>query len=398
MFKGILNAMNSIHILLSLLLVHIVTAQSWHGFGDSLDHSHNKRSPPAPGGDGICYTHIVQENDTCAKLSKHYQITTSNIETWNLGSWDWPGCAKLKQGNFICLSSGALPMPVALPHAVCGPQVPGTRRPAKYSNLASLNPCPSNQCCSKLGQCGTRSDFCDASTSCIFNCGPKSTQNKATTKSTMSKTTAAKANTSKTTTSKTTTSRTTTSKANTSKATTSKTTTTPKATTPFKATTKDVMVTLTSIKLVQAPSKTTTSAASTQTWQMSFYSKDKCEGDYFTVQGHEDQHSARCIVLADDTNTKISDSTTSCRWWSDEGLNWGTCSSGKLKKPKSWFIKSGKCSMFSGKKCEDADWVGETYAPFKGCQSGNTGFMSPAKGKTWGAVQCYEMKSQVVEQ
>lgn len=150
MFKGILNAMNSIHILLSLLLVHIVTAQSWHGFGDSLDHSHNKRSPPAPGGDGICYTHIVQENDTCAKLSKHYQITTSNIETWNLGSWDWPGCAKLKQGNFICLSSGALPMPVALPHAVCGPQVPGTRRPAKYSNLASLNPCPSNQCVSVI--------------------------------------------------------------------------------------------------------------------------------------------------------------------------------------------------------------------------------------------------------
>lgn len=153
------------------------------------------------------------------------------------------------------------------------------------------------------------------------------------------------------------------------------------------------MVTLTSIKLVPPPSKTTTSVAPTQTWQMSVYSKDKCEGDYFTVQGHEDQHAAPCIVLTDDTNTKISDSTTSCRWWSDAGLNWGTCASSKLTKPKSWYIKSGKCAVFSGKKCVDEDWIGETYAPFKGCQSGRTGFMSPGKGKTWGAVQCYEMKS-----
>ncbi|KAF4770863.1 hypothetical protein HAV15_012874 [Penicillium sp. str.  len=146
MFKGILNAMNSVHILLSLFLVHLATAQSGHGFGDSHGHSLNKRSPLAPGADGICYTYIIQEHDTCARLAERYQITTSNIETWNVGSWGWPGCARLKQGDFVCLSSGALPMPVALPNAVCGPQVPGTQRPAKYGDLASLNPCPSNQC------------------------------------------------------------------------------------------------------------------------------------------------------------------------------------------------------------------------------------------------------------
>ncbi|KAJ5517072.1 hypothetical protein N7527_008632 [Penicillium freii] len=297
MFKGILNAMNFIHILLSLLLVHVATAQPGHSFGDSHGHFLSKRSPSAPGGDGICHTYIIQEHDTCASLAERYKVTTSNIETWNVGSWGWPGCARLKQGDFACLSSGALPMPVSLPNAVCGPQVPGTQRPAKYSDLASLNPCPSSQCCAKSGQC------------------------------------------------------------------------------------------------VPPPSKTTTSVAPTQTWQMSVYSKDTCEGDYFTVQGHEDQHAAACIVLTDDTNTKISDSTTSCRWWSDAGLNWGTCSSGKLTKPKSWYIKSGKCAMFSGKKCVDEDWIGETYPPFKGCQSGRTGFMSPGKGKTWGAVQCYEMKS-----
>ncbi|CRL19484.1 Chitin-binding, type 1 [Penicillium camemberti] len=195
MFKGILNAMNSIHILLSLLLVRIATAQSGHGFGGSHGHSLNKRSPLAPGGDGICYTYIIQEHDTCARLAERYQITTSNIETWNVGSWGWPGCARLKQGDFVCLSSGALPMPVALPNAVCGPQVPGTQRPAKYGDLASLNPCPSNQCCAKSGQCGTSSAFCDASASCIFNCGPKSTQNKATAQSTTSRTTASKTTT-----------------------------------------------------------------------------------------------------------------------------------------------------------------------------------------------------------
>ena len=42
------------------------------------------------------------------------------------------------------------PMPVALPHATCGPQVPGTVRPKKYSDLASLNLCPANQCVSIL--------------------------------------------------------------------------------------------------------------------------------------------------------------------------------------------------------------------------------------------------------
>lgn len=150
MLRGIFNAMISIHILLSLLFAHIATAQSGRSFGDSHGHSLNKRAPLAPDGDGICYTYTIQEGDTCAKLAQRYQVTTSNIETWNVGSWGWPGCAKIKQGDFVCLSSGALPMPVALPNAVCGPQVPGTRRPIKYSDLASLNPCPSTQCVSVI--------------------------------------------------------------------------------------------------------------------------------------------------------------------------------------------------------------------------------------------------------
>lgn len=51
------------------------------------------------------------------------------------------------QGDFICLGPGAIPMPVALPNAKCGPQVVGTGRPANMGDLASLNPCPSKDEC-----------------------------------------------------------------------------------------------------------------------------------------------------------------------------------------------------------------------------------------------------------
>ncbi|KAJ5158841.1 uncharacterized protein N7500_008492 [Penicillium coprophilum] len=142
--------MNSIRILLSLLLVHIAAAHFGHAAENSHSHSLPKRAAFAPGGDGVCHTYIIQEGETCAKLAERYQITTSNIETWNTGAWGWSGCANIKQGDFVCLSSGTFPMPVALPRAICGPQVPGTGRPGKYSDLASLNPCPSNQCVSSV--------------------------------------------------------------------------------------------------------------------------------------------------------------------------------------------------------------------------------------------------------
>lgn len=97
-------------------------------------------------GGAICSTYIVAGGDTCAKIAQSHGITVRNIEDYNAQTWAWHGCAQLQQGAFICLSSGEPPMPVALPNAICGPQVPGTVRPKKYSDLASLNPCPGNQC------------------------------------------------------------------------------------------------------------------------------------------------------------------------------------------------------------------------------------------------------------
>lgn len=76
-------------------------------------------------------------------------------------------------------------MPASLKDTVCGPQVPGTQKPADMSKLADLNPCPLNACCNKWGQCGTTKDFCIQTKShtgnpgtsapntngCISNCG-----------------------------------------------------------------------------------------------------------------------------------------------------------------------------------------------------------------------------------
>ncbi|CAI7611003.1 unnamed protein product [Penicillium glandicola] len=372
--------MNSIHILLSLLLVHIAAAQPKHIFGDFHGHSLKERGTVGPGSDGICYTYTIQQGDNCAKLAERYQITTSNIETWNTGAWGWSGCANVKQGDFVCLSTGALPMPVALPHAVCGPQVPGTRRPSNYADLASLNSCSSNQCCASSGQCGTTSAFCDASQACIFNCGAKTTQKETTTKSTTSKTTTTIAKTTTATTKRsttTTTTKTTTTTAKTTTTTSKKTTTTAKTTTTQKAATK-----------------VTSSVNPTQTWQIAIYEKDNCEGGYFLAQGHESQDPGHCLVLADNTDTDVSDTTTSCRWWTDGGINWGTCASSTLTKPKSWYLTTGTCYVYKGSKCVNEDWIGEVYVPDLGCQTHKTGYLSPNLNKVWGSLQCYDYDAE----
>jgi hypothetical protein len=75
-------------------------------------------------------------------------MTTADIETYNKETWAWSSCGSLNEGDYICLSSGDPPMPVTIGNAVCGPQVPGTTRPKTWSQVPSLNPCPSGQCVS----------------------------------------------------------------------------------------------------------------------------------------------------------------------------------------------------------------------------------------------------------
>lgn len=106
------------------------------------------RRSPQKGSDGICHTYVVQGPDTCASIAQAFGITEKDIETFNADTFSWKGCDKMYQGIFICLSSGAPPMPMAFEGATCGPQVPGTIRPSNIADIDSLNPCPSGKCVS----------------------------------------------------------------------------------------------------------------------------------------------------------------------------------------------------------------------------------------------------------
>lgn len=143
---------------------------------------------PKPQSDGTCATHTIQTNDNCADIAAQFGITTDDINDYNKDTWAWAGCKQLIANQVICLSEGNSPMPSPLSNAVCGPQKPGTKAPSgNYTgwDLAKLNPCPLNACCSGWGFCGTTAEFCTVSNAstgapgafqkgkngCIWNCG-----------------------------------------------------------------------------------------------------------------------------------------------------------------------------------------------------------------------------------
>ncbi|PGH14086.1 hypothetical protein AJ80_06090 [Polytolypa hystricis UAMH7299] len=138
---------------------------------------------PNPNADGSCADYSIDSGDTCSSIAATYDLTTSKLEEFNKNTWGWNGCNLLWVDTVICLSTGNPPMPAAVSNAVCGPQVPGTKPPADWDNLANLNPCPLKACCNVWGQCGITDEFCtDTSTGapgtaepgtngCISNCG-----------------------------------------------------------------------------------------------------------------------------------------------------------------------------------------------------------------------------------
>jgi hypothetical protein len=140
---------------------------------------------PQPNGDGSCATYTVVANDNCAVIAAKYSLTVDKINAYNTKTWGWNGCSNIWLGTAMCISSGSPPMPATVAGTVCGPQVPGTAKPAAGVDLASLNPCPLNACCDIFGQCGTTDEFCTISHSssgapgtaqpgqngCISNCG-----------------------------------------------------------------------------------------------------------------------------------------------------------------------------------------------------------------------------------
>ncbi|KAI1804250.1 carbohydrate-binding module family 24 protein [Daldinia bambusicola] len=147
-----------------------------------------KPTPPKPGKDGICATHLIANGDTCAALAKKYGLTVANIEKFNQGkTWAWTACKDMLLGYNMCLSDGLAPLPPPQQGTECGPLVPGTKRPTNKSiSLADLNPCPLKACCSNWGFCGPFPAHCDIhapkgggpgtklpgfQSTCVSNCG-----------------------------------------------------------------------------------------------------------------------------------------------------------------------------------------------------------------------------------
>ncbi|KAH0601140.1 hypothetical protein MHUMG1_00012 [Metarhizium humberi] len=121
---------------------------------------------PKTQADGTCYTLKVDSGDSCWGITTSYGITTDELNKWNKETWGWQGCAGLQKDQIICLSSGNSPMPATVDGVACGPQKPGTRKPSGSftgKDLAKLNPCPLNACCSGWGYCGTTAEFCTES-------------------------------------------------------------------------------------------------------------------------------------------------------------------------------------------------------------------------------------------
>ncbi|KAK2599166.1 hypothetical protein QQS21_005356 [Conoideocrella luteorostrata] len=146
-----------------------------------------KPDSPKPGADGTCATHLIENGDSCDALAKQYGITTKDIEKWNKGkTWAWTECRDMLVGYNMCLSDGTPPMPPPQEGTACGPLVPGTKKPAKGTSLADLNPCPLKACCSNWGFCGVFPAHCDIhapkdggpgtkekgfQNTCVSNCG-----------------------------------------------------------------------------------------------------------------------------------------------------------------------------------------------------------------------------------
>ncbi|KAL7943679.1 hypothetical protein V8C42DRAFT_328167 [Trichoderma barbatum] len=148
---------------------------------------------PQPNSDGTCKSHTVASGEYCALIAENNYITTDLLESRNKQTWGWMGCTNLQLGAIICLSTGSPPMPAVVSNAVCGPQVTGSKRPANWADISTLNPCPLNACCNIWGQCGITPDFCTATKSttgapgtaaagsngCISHCGTAVTNNAA---------------------------------------------------------------------------------------------------------------------------------------------------------------------------------------------------------------------------
>ncbi|KAJ5770448.1 uncharacterized protein N7511_002499 [Penicillium nucicola] len=283
----------------------------------------------------ICSTYTIQAGDSCSGIAQAHGITEANLQTYNARNWDWLGCGNVTQGSFICVGPGEPPMPVALPNAVCGPQVPGTTRPDSWSDLGSLNPCAAGECCASWGQCGTASKYCAHSTAVVSVSSPPNVQ----TTMTYHRTTVSASTRSNE----------------------SKLSTTTKPTT--KPTTKSTTATKKPTTTTKEPKSTQTS--NVQPWEFTVYQKKDCTGDYYVIQGHNVGPAKKCLELSErkhNLSPNLKDPGLYCRYFYQGGERWLNCDKDLSWDPKSWVVKNGICTVYNKTTCDASDNMFQTYS------------------------------------
>ncbi|KAJ5321750.1 Peptidoglycan-binding Lysin subgroup [Penicillium brevicompactum] len=308
--------------------------------------------------DGFCASYIIQGYDTCALIAQAHGITEADIEAFNVNTWAWLGCNQLYQGDFICLSAGNPPMPMALPNAVCGPQVPGTVRPSNWADLGTINPCSDNRCCATWGQCGTGADYCDAKAR-KPPAGVTATVSAATEVEPQAPTAQAK------------------NAAATTEAKSAETKADAKTTSKKTSTTKSA--TSTSSKDNSKPTADAewigpleADGSYNEPWEVTWYSEKDCTGDYYHLSGYngevEKGKKLPCQSISDTINTDYTETNVTCKWWTGGGMSWAPCKEGTMKSPKSWVLEHAFCTVYSLYNCDCFDHYANLYTS-DGCHN-----------------------------
>ncbi|KAJ5666363.1 Peptidoglycan-binding Lysin subgroup [Penicillium maclennaniae] len=316
----------------------------------------NSRTPNSPllkaDSNGVCYSYAVQATDTCQSIAHTYDITVSDIKSWNSQTYGWKGCNHMQQGDLICLSTGSPPMPVALPSATCGPQVPGTARPSNYADLAFLTPCPSDDCCLSAGTCSTSSDVCSSS-DCISNC-----RSKVTTQTTMKKATK----------------------------TSTKDSAKTKTTAEDETTTTKAEHTMTKAEPASVTKASTTIASDEPNkWTLTAYTGNKCGGDYDLIELHGAETS-KCFNIRE-LGTQVEGTGASCRYFTNGGFSQASCVSSPTDMVFwSFIVTGGTCTIHNEKDCENSKGINFELQTTNGCKKEDV--YHPNWGVVWASLKC----------
>ncbi|KAI0410472.1 pectate lyase superfamily protein-domain-containing protein [Xylaria grammica] len=136
------------------------------------------------------------------------------------------------------------------------------------------------------------------------------------------------------------------------------------------------------------PTKTPPTS-STSTFDIAIYASPSCAGDYYVVEGPalaELSTELDCITLPNNLPQNIlDDSSDNCRYFTNGGADYGSCSKGTFNDPKSWVIGNGRCQVFEGAGCDHLNAF--DYYFVEGCHT--YGEYDYEDIEDWGSFWCF---------